>query len=184
MARIICKSSESLDDDPKSNNDVVVLKHHELNKLQPTDTIDEELLVEIKINDRDVESKTQEVKSMESHGGGIKSNKTDGNCLENENGTDDDVVILRNKNNRTRLKKQNQLSKSIRLEKNRLKSTMTGGKHEAIKLTCVSSPILPIFHVPDDVIVVVKDGKFSWDTSEKNTNALEIDFLEIPKGIV
>ena len=176
MARIICKSSESLDDDQKSNdNEGDGNRKQMLNKLLAADTIDEEeLLMEIKINDHDAEKEAKEETVTTS--GEIK---IDANCLENLNSTDDDVVILRNKNNKTRLKKQNQLSPSIRLEKNRLKSTTAVGKHEALKSTTASN-----FTIPDEVILRIKSGKFSWGSGENILNALEIDHLEIPKGIV
>lgn len=186
MARIICKSNESLDDDQKSNNnDDDGNRKQILNKLLAADTIDEEeLLMEIKINDRDVEEEARDETFTTLSQGEIEHNKCDANCLENLNSADDDVVILRHKNNRTRLKKQNQLSPSIRLEKNRLKSTTAVGKHyEGPKLTFTGAPILPV-QVPDEIIVRIKDGRFSWGNNEQNPNALEIDHLEIPKGIV
>lgn len=93
MARIICKSSESLDDDQKSTDDAN--RKQDVNKLVAGDTIDEEvLLMEIKINDHGDEAKTTTGE------GEIRSYKSDGNSLENSNGNDDDVVILRNKSNR------------------------------------------------------------------------------------
>lgn len=178
MARIICKSTDSIDDDQKSNNnDDNANRKQTLNKLPAADTIDEEeLLMEIKINDRDFEKPQDEEEEK-------FERKGDANCLENLNGTEDDVVILRNKNNKTRLKKQNQLSPSIRLEKNRLKSTTAVGKHNE-KLTFSAPSISPIFQLPDEVIVRIKDAKFSWGNDETNSNTLEIDHLEIPKGIV
>ena len=181
MARIICKSSESLDDDQKSSDTEDDGNQKQmLNKLFAADTIDEEeLLMDIKINDRDAEKEAKEETVTTSGEVEIDHNKNDANCLENLNSTEDDVVILRNKNNKTRLKKQNQLSSSIRLEKNRLKSTTAVGKYETPTLTSAST-----FTVPDKVILRIKGGKFSWGSGENVSNALEIDHLEIPKGIV
>jgi hypothetical protein len=187
MARIICKSSELLDDDQKSNNnDNDANRKQMLNKLLAADTIDEEeLLMEIKINDHDVKNMEEEtVKTTTTAGEGenkIERNKSDANCLENLNGIEDDVVILRNK---TRLRKQNQLSTSTRLEKNRLRSTTAvGSSVEGPRAVSTSISISSPFKVPDDVIVRIKGGKFSWDGKD-DLNVLEIDHLEIPKGIV
>jgi hypothetical protein len=194
MARIICKSSESLDDDDdqKSNdNEDDANRKQMLNKLLAADTIDEEeLLVEIKINDHDIKNMEEETVTATAGEGecGIERNKIDANCLENLNSTEDDVVILRNKTNKTRLKKQNQLGTSIRSEKNRLKSTTAVGKHsnavEGSKATFTPISISPQFKVPEEVIVRIKGGKFSWDDGNNDSNVLEIDHLEIPKGIV
>jgi hypothetical protein len=174
MARILCKSGESLDDDQKSNSDDderrKSLKDHQL---IAEDAIDEEeTFLEIKINDHDVK-KTD-----------------DGNCLENlneahENDEDDDVVILRNKK-KPKLRKQNQLSKSTRLERNRLKSTTAVDKHipdaEGAKMPKTSPP----FKVPDEFVVCIKKARFSWcgGNSAEAANLLEIENLLIPKGIV
>lgn len=188
MARIICKS---FDDDQKSNNnDDDANRKQTLKKLFAEDTIDEEeLLMEIKINDHDVENKGEETETTTAGEGEseIERNKNDANCLENLNTIEDDVVILRNKNNKTRLRKQNQLS--TRLEKNRLRSTTAVGKHssnavEGPKAVPTSISISPPFKVPDEVIVRVKGGKFSWDAGRNDSKVLEIDHLEIPKGIV
>lgn len=158
MARILCKSSESLDDDQKSSSGDE--KSQTACKLFMDEAIDEEesdekLLTEIKINGHDgkIADDTNELAVGE-----------------------DEIVVLRNKSNKIKLRKQNQLSTSTRLERNRLRSTTAVDKHGAVKI----SKSLPPFRVPDETVVCIDDARFSWD----GKNILSIDHLSVPKGIV
>lgn len=173
MARVLCKSNDSLDDDQKSNNDNDdagriddcdngVRRKAQINdKLFRQDTIDEEEMDEIKKSDNDESSES-------------KSNLNDANS--------DDTVILRTKSNsRPRLKKQNQLSESVRVERNRMKSTVIHERHGSIDETKRTS--LPSFKVPDNVAVCINNGKFSWD-GRGEAKLLDIDNLSIPLGII
>lgn len=176
MARMLCKSSESLDDDQQFNSESD--DKQIFNKLFMEGTIDEEeleekLLMEIKINDHDVKILGDTNDST------VKITDSDANCSENPNGIHD-VVILRDKNNKTTLRKQNQLSTSTRLERNRLRSTTAADKHSVAEGPRMMKSAPP-FKVPDEVIVCIKDARFSWD-GENDFNVLEIDYLSIPKG--
>lgn len=159
MARILCKSSESLDDDQKSSSGDE--KSQTACKLFMDEAIDEaesdeKLLTEIKIN---------------GHDGKIADDTN-----ELAVGEDEIVVVLRNKSNKIKLRKQNQLSTSTQLERNRLRSTTAVDKHGAVEI----SKSLPPFRVPDETVVCIDDARFSWD----GKNTLSIDHLSIPKGIV
>lgn len=159
MARILCKSSESLDDDQKSSSGDE--KSQTACKLFMDEAIDEaesdeKLLTEIKIN---------------GHDGKIADDTN-----ELAVGEDEIVVVLRNKSNKIKLRKQNQLSTSTQLERNRLRSTTAVDKHGAVEI----SKSLPPFRVPDETVVCIDDARFSWD----GKNILSIDHLSIPKGIV
>lgn len=156
MARMLCKSSESLDDDQKSSSGDE--KSQTACKLFMDEAIDEEesdekLLTEIKINGHDgkIADDTNELAVGE-----------------------DEIVVLRNKSNKIKLRKQNQLSTSTRLERNRLRSTTAVDKHGVVEISKSSPP----FRVPDETVVCIDDARFSWD----GKNILAIDHLSIPKG--
>lgn len=179
MARVLSKNNDSLDDDQKSANGDDEDDGEEssgkekLFELQ-RDTIDEEE-IEIKINLDTNERgnvhgaiKEEAEDEEEQHSDGIKPPVED----------DDEVVILRNKNNRVKLRKQNQLSESGRLERNRLRSTTAVDKHSKSG----SIHRLPSFKVPDGVAICINNAKFSWD-GRKDSNVLEIENLSIPLGI-
>lgn len=179
MARVLSKNNDSLDDDQKSANGDDEDDGEEssgkekLFELQ-RDTIDEEE-IEIKINPDTNERgnvhgaiKEEAEDEEEQHCDGIKPPVED----------DDEVVILRNKNNRVKLRKQNQLSESGRLERNRLRSTTAVDKHSKSG----SIHRLPSFKVPDGVAICINNAKFSWD-GRKDSNVLEIENLSIPLGI-
>lgn len=179
MARVLSKNNDSLDDDQKSANGDDEDDGEEssgkekLFELQ-RDTIDEEE-IEIKINLDTNERgnvhgaiKEEAEDEEEQHCDGIKPPVED----------DDEVVILRNKNNRVKLRKQNQLSESGRLERNRLRSTTAVDKHSKSG----SIHRLPSFKVPDGVAICINNAKFSWD-GRKDSNVLEIENLSIPLGI-
>lgn len=180
MARILCKSSESLDDDQKPNNETDETKVH--NKLFMEETIDEEeleekILTEIKINDHDVRISED---TNDSTAKDDIERESDGKLSENPNGIQDDVVILRDKNNKITLRKQNQLGTSTRFERNRLRSTTAADKHSIAEGPRMPKSAPP-FKVPDEVIVCIRNASFSWD-GKNDSNVLEIDHLSIPKG--
>lgn len=177
MARILCRSREELDDEQQPED---VDKKQISNKLYAPDTIDEEeldekLLMEIKINDRD--AKNLAANDFVAGDDGIEGvNKSVANDM------NDDSVVLRNKNDKIKLRKQNQLSTSTRLERNRLRATTAVDKHniaDGPKIMKASPP----FKVPDELIVCIKDARFSWDAKD-DTNDLLVDNLSIPKGKV
>lgn len=183
MARILCKSRGSLDDDHKSDNEDDAEKKQIPNKLFMDETIEDEeseekLLMEIKINDRDGKLFEESDGLMTGEIEGEKESSA--NCLENINDSQDDAVVLRNKSNKTKLRKQNQLSTSTRLERNRLRSSTAAESHNTRgeKTMKVSPP----FKVPDDLIVCIRDARFEWN-GKNDSKALEIDQLSIPKGI-
>lgn len=174
MARILCRSREELDDKQKASagGDGKQIP----NKLFAPDTIDEEeldekLLMEIKINDRDEANLPAASDSI-----GWREDKSVANDT-----ISDESVVLRSKNNKIKLRKQNQLSTSTRLEKNRLRSTTAAGdKH----ITAEGGRVMkasPPFQVPDELIVCIKDACLSWDGRDE-ANDLLIDNLAIPKG--
>jgi hypothetical protein len=171
MARILCRSREELDDEGGDEKQIS-------NKLFAPDTIDEEeldekLLMEIKINDHDEKKSTA---ASDLIGGRVDKSVANGSS----NDTNDESVVLRSKNNKIKLRKQNQLSTSTRLEKNRLRSTTAADKHntaEGGKIMKASPP----FKVPDELIVCIKDARLSW-AGEDEANDLLIDNLAIPKG--
>lgn len=156
-------------------------------KLFRQDTIDEEemdeqLSTEIKIDD---ECEEPEIDLMALNNYDNQQSMAAA-ASENENLTShNDAVILRHKSNsRVKLKKQNQLSESTRIDRNKLRSTtFVVDKHnnDAIKRTR-----LPSFKVADGTAVCIKDAKFSWDggRSEATSKFLEIDNLSIPLGII
>lgn len=181
MARVLSKNNDSLDDDQKSGNgcddddDEESSRKEKLFKLQ-RDTIDEEEM-EIKIN--------LDINESGNVHGAIKEEAEDeeeqqsNDCDDTKPPTEDDdeVVILRNINNRVKLRKQNQLSESARLERNRLRTTIASAdKHSK------SIHRLPSFKVPDGVAICINNAKFSWD-GRKDSNILEIENLSIPLGI-
>jgi hypothetical protein len=163
MARVLCKSSESLDD----NNEDDSGGGQARDKLSRQDTIDEEEMDEIKINGEpeiDLIALSNYDNQHEAGGG------------ENE------AVILRNKSHlRVNLKKQNQLNESTRIERNKLRSTtFVAEKHDVVKRTRLLS-----FKVPDGVAVCIKEARFSWDNGgkrEATSKQLEIDNLSLPLG--
>ena len=65
---------------------------------------------------------------------------------------------------------------------NRLRSTTAVDKQN-IADGAKTMKTSPSFRVPDEVIVCIKDARFSWDAKD-DSNDLEIDHLSIPKGIV
>ena len=184
MARILCKSSDSLEEDQISNDE------HENTEEQPTSnkifiesTIDEEesdvkLLMEIKINDHDVKisDDTKDFLTPD-----VELEEHDANCSENTNAIQDDVVILRDKKNKIKLRKQNQLSTSTRFERNRLRSTTAVDKHKFVD-SANSIKTATLFNVPEELIVCIKNGRFSWD-QKSDSNCLEVESLSIPKGM-
>lgn len=170
MARILCKSREFLDEDddhPSHDGD----KRQQIsNKLFMEEAIDKEeldekLLMEIKINDREAKILADD------------ENENDkSESLENLNGSQDDAVVLRNKNNKIKLRKQNQLNSSTRLERSRLRGATAA--EEGPK--ALGHP--PPFKVPEEIVVAIRDAKFAWDT-KTDANCLEIDRIDIPKGL-
>lgn len=178
MARILCKSQESLDDDHKSDNEDEGKKQI-CNKLFMAETIDEEesteekLLMEIKINDHEGKlfGESDDLMTGDVEGG---------NRLENFIESQDDVVVLRNKSNKIKLRKQNQLSTSTRLERNRLRSSTAAEPHNNGEGKTIN--VSPSFKVPDEIIVCITNARFRWN-GENDLKALEIDQLSIPKGI-
>lgn len=193
MARILSKKRESLDEEQKPNNEV---RAREIaHKLFTPDAIDEEekelneeLLMKIKINDRDVKISANDTNDLVAAGEIGRNESSSANCSENSNGIqdgdgDDDVVILRNKNNKIKLKKQNQLGVSARLERNRLRSTTAVDKHSPIVKDAKARKTSPPFRVADEVIVCIENARFSWG-GKHDSNILEIDHLSIPKGII
>lgn len=205
MARVLCKNNDSLDDDQKSNNEdedgdvrelgAAKLQKHNINEKLfrvQQDTIDEEereekLSPEIKIN-----LDTNE-RSFNVHGtvAAIKEEDEDENeckvrlksdlmtSADEIKSLDDEVVVLRNKINPTKLKKQNQLSESMRSERNRLRSTkvVEKCKKEPGKIHRLAS-----FRVPDGIAICINSAKFSWD-GKQNSKMLEIENLSIPLGM-
>lgn len=185
MARILCKDSESLDDQ-KSN---VEVENEDVNKQQipnklfieittNDEELDEKLLMKIKINDHDakISEDTNDFSRPD-----VEFEEIDANCLENSNGIQDDVVIFRDKKNKIKLRKQNQLGTSTRLERNRLRSTTAVDKHR-MREGVSAKKAAPPFKVPDELIVCIKDGRFSWD-QKSDSNCLEVESLSIPKGM-
>lgn len=185
MARILCKGSESLDDDhQKSNNgDENVNKQEISDKLFKERSVDEEeldekLLMEIKINDHDVKISQNTDSCLTPD---ERFDESDANCVENLNGIQDDAVILRDKKNKIKLRKQNQLSTSIRLERNRLRSTTAVDKHKTIE-GANAAKIAPLIEIPEELIVCIRDATFSW-SKKSDTKRLEVKSLSIPKGM-
>lgn len=196
MARVLSKHDDSLDDDQqqqqqklegcdnghKNQSKVDERKINE--KLFQQDTIDVEggsgggkKLSEIKINlDANATVATTAIKEEneddEDEEEELKP-KSDSNELDDAN----DVVILRNKNNRVKLRKQNQLSESARIERNRLRSTTAADKH--VKSGSIHR--LPSFRVPEGIAICINNAKFSWDGRE-SSNLLQIEKLSIPLG--
>lgn len=166
MARILSKSRESLDDDHPSHDEGD--KRQQIsNKLFMEEAIDEEeldekLLMEIKINDREVKIRADD---------GIANDESE--SLENLSGSQDDAVVLRNKNHKIKLRKQNQLNSSTRLERNRVRAGTAGD--EAPKASTQ-------FKVADGIVVSVRDAKFSW-SSKPDSKCFEINRVDIPKGL-
>ncbi|XP_070506650.1 ATP-binding cassette sub-family C member Sur isoform X2 [Chironomus tepperi] len=198
MARVLCKSTESLEEDDDAN-DKQTLKKETLedaeikadgksskkkvqisDKLFHQDTIDEEepdenLSTKIKLNDEpseDLKNDLIDVKNSDN------LHSTDGN-----ESFDNDGVILRNKNStRVKLRKQNQLNETTRVERNKTRSTAlnTDKRDSTIKRTR-----LPSFKVPEGVAVCITNAKFSWNGCEdKTTKLLEISNLSIPLGVL
>jgi hypothetical protein len=201
MARVLSKHDDSLDDDQqktegcddghKNNKNQSKVGERKINeKLYQRDTIDEEEVVmvveesskklsEIKINldanergnaTAAIKEENEEVDEEEKEEVKPKSDP-------NEHDDVNDVVILRNKNNRVKLRKQNQLSESARIERNRLRSTTAADKH--IKSGSINR--LPSFRVPDGIAICINNAKFSWD-GRKDSSLLQIEKLSIPLG--
>lgn len=200
MARVLCKSTESLDEDD-DGNDKQILENDENLKTEVTsdenynkkklqisdklfhqDTIDEEevdedLSTNIKINDECCVDEPKKDLIILKDSENSQSNDV------NENSEDNDVVVLRNNRNNTRIKlrKQNQLNETMRIERNKMRSTtvvITEKRDSIIKRTR-----LPSFKVPEGIAVCIKDAKFSWDGSgEESAKVLQIDNLSIPLG--
>jgi hypothetical protein len=194
MARVLCKNNESLDDDQKSNNEDEgdAASKIEINEklFRVQDTIDEEegeekLSPEIKIN-----LDTNERKNV--HVAAIKEEDEDENESEVRPKTDlmtssdemksldDEVVVLRDKNNRAKLRKQNQLSESTRSERNRLRSTKVIEKFNNEEKG--SFHRLASFRVPDGIAICISNAKFSWE-GKQSSKMLEIENLSIPLGM-
>lgn len=193
MARVLSKNNGSLDDDQKSTNgnddgcegslNDGVRREEKINEKLfhvQRETIDEEEVDEKMASEIKINLDTNERGNV--HGTAIKEEneeeeeeKTD--YVANDGNDNDEDVILRNKNNRVKLRKQNQLSESARIERNRLRSTTAVDKHEK------SGTIhrLPSFKVPDGIAAYIKNAKFSWD-GRKDCNTLEIENLSIPLG--
>lgn len=196
MARVLCKNNESLDDDQKSSNgddEGVGAKveaegnNEKLFRVQQ-DTIDEEEVAKIKINldtnERNVHGTVAAIKEEDEEENECQVKpKTDltptsTDCDEIKALDDgDEAVVLRNKNNRTKLRK-NQLSESTRVERNRLRSTTAVEKH---KKEAGSIHRLPSFRVPDGVAICINRAQFSWD-GRRDSKMLEIEHLSIPLG--
>lgn len=197
MARVLCKSIESLEEDDDAN-DKQTVKNEILDtevkadgksskkkvqisdKLFHQDTIDEEepdenLSTKIKLNDKPTEEATSYLIDVE-HFDNLDSN-------EGNESFDNDAVILRSKNStRVKLRKQNQLNETTRMERNRTRSATlnTDKRDNTIKRTR-----LPSFKVPEGVAVCITDAKFSWNGNEdRSTKFLEISNLSIPLGRV
>jgi hypothetical protein len=169
MARVLSKSIDD-DEDEGSTTTTTGQGHKKApigDKLPRQDTIDEEEMDEIKINDGHQPSSDDLIALN--------------NCDGNENLTHNESVILRNKSNlRATLKKQNQLNESTRIERNKLRSTtFVADKHGSGNLKRTR---LPSFKVPDGVAVWIKDAKFSWEAVAATSKLLEIDNLSIPLG--
>lgn len=185
MARVLSKNNDSLDDDQKSGNgdddedEDESSKKEKLFQLQ-RDTIDEEEM-EIKINlDTNERGNVHGAIKEEAEDEEEQQQQQSNDCDEIKPPTEDDdeVVILRSKNNRVKLRKQNQLSESARLERNRLRTTTAADKHTKAG----SIHRLPSFKVPDGVAICINNAKFSWD-GRKDSNVLEIGKLSIPLGM-
>ena len=180
MARVLSKNNDSLDDDQKSGNGSDDDKDERSRKEKlfqlQRDTIDEEEM-EIKIN-LDTNEKGNVHSAIKEEAEDEKEQQLN-DCDDIKPPTEDydEVVILRNKNNRVKLRKQNQLSESARLERNRLRTT-SADKHSKSG----SIHRLPSFKVPDGVAICINNAKFSWD-GRKDSNILEIENLSIPLGI-
>lgn len=179
MARVLCKSTESLDDNKTSEDEVN--KNQISDKLfmeQVTVELDEKSPKEIKINDHDVKfaKDTNDLKAD------VDCDNEDANCEANSNCIQDDGVVLRSKNEKIRLRKQNQLSTSTRLERNRLRSTTAVDKQSLSDATKTIKA--PSFKLPEETAVCIQDARFSWDPkASDDSNDLKIDQLSIPKGI-
>ena len=218
MARVLCKSNTSLDEEPSTtppstsnpyedsyNNNQI--KSNEITipeQLNDKKSLSEDII----INDHDVDENCHNQDnscSISKNNGAEKLDSdycnsineffltTTATITNNNNITTtsdcDDKVILRNKNNNIKLKKQNQLSESTKLERN-LGRTIIVGKHstninnnnnsiitnESLKIK------LPSFKISDDYIVSIKDAKYSWDDRMDDSNMLKIDQLSIPRG--
>lgn len=179
MARVLCKSTDSLDESETSDNEV--------NKNQISDKLfiervavelDEKSPKEIKINDHDVKA-TKDTNELRAADVDCDS---DANWEGNSNDIQDDVVVLRNKNEKIRLRKQNQLSTSTRLERNRLRPTTAVDKQSVVE--SAKTIKAASFKLPEDTVVCIQDACFSWDPKNiDDSNVLKIDQLSIPKGI-
>lgn len=191
MARVLCKNSE--DDDQKSNNgdEGKAVEEHKINQKSfrvQQDTIDEEegdekLSQEIKIKldtneRRNVHGTVAAIKEEDEDESEVRPKSDLMTSSDEMKSLDDEVVVLRNKNNRTKLRKQNQLSESTRSERNRLRSTKVIEKvnNEG------SFHRLPSFRVPDGIAICINNAKFSWE-GKQNSKMLEIENLSIPLGI-
>lgn len=195
MARVLCKSTESLEEDDDANDKQTAKKEIEdtevkadgksnkkkvqiSDKLFHQDTIDEEepdenLSTKIKLNDEPSEEHKSDIIDVE--------NSDNLHSTDVNESFDNDAVILRNKNStRVKLRKQNQLNETTRMERNRMRSTAlnTDKRDNTIKRTR-----LPSFKVPEGVAVCITDAKFSWNGNEdSSTKLLEISNLSIPLG--
>lgn len=189
MARVLCKSTESLDEDDDDANDGKTLENDDNlkstevvagnsrkklqigDKIFHQDTIDEDeevdenLFGKIKINDES----------------SLKSDLITSEKSDNLHLSHDDGVVLRHKNSKgIKLRKHNQLNETTKLERNRMRATVgfIDKRDNVLKRSR-----LPSFKVPDGVAVCIKDAKFSWnENKDGSSKVLEVDNLSIPLG--
>lgn len=212
MARVLCKSNTSLDEEQSTTPPQSTANPYEdsynNNQIKSNEiTIPEQLndkkslSDDIIINGHDVdenESPNQDNSCSISKNNGVEkldsdycsindSSLTTTNATNNTTTSDcDDKVILRNKNNNIKLKKQNQLSESTKLERN-LGRTIIVGKHSNSinNINSINNESLKRkFKISDDYIVSIKDAKYSWDNRMNDSNMLKIDQLSIPRGTI
>lgn len=180
MARVLSKNNDLLDDDPKTP--LAIGENEKLFQISRETIIDEEemeekekitavVVEESQSGNKNVSSITEEVEDEESQ-------QID--MIMPTNDVNDDVVILRNKNNRVKLRKQNQLSESARIERNRIRSTTAVDKHK----NTTGIHRLPSFKVPDGIAVCINNAQFSWSGRRESKNILQIEKLSIPLGMV
>jgi hypothetical protein len=181
MARVLCKSNGSLDDERKSNKD----DNDDDDDGEDDDDDDDEAnnAGSNQIGDKFIFQETIDEEAEERASGEIKkiystNEEKDLTGATSREIFDDDIVVLRNKNNCVKLKKQNQLSMSVRTKRNRLRSTAADVHTKSNSMRTR----LPSIRVPDNIAVCIHNAKFSWDC-KKDSKLLEIDNLSIPKGI-
>lgn len=222
MARVLCKSNTSLDEEPsttppQSTSNLPYEESSNNNQIKSNEITIPEQLNDKKslsqdyiINGHDMDkncpnqdnscsiSKNNGVEKLDSNYCSINDSSFTTNTNSTATSDCDDKVILRNKNNNIKLKKQNQLSESTKLERN-LGRTIIVGKHcSSINSnnnnnTTTTTNIntneslkrkLPSFKVSEDYIVSIKDAKYSWDDRMDDSNMLKIDQLSIPRGTI